>query len=280
MKTTKILGIAVAAVAALSFASCKNANVGVGTSGESGQNSYITKPVKDASIHAELVATCDYTNKTNEYARTMRLFDTNKKGITANLKIENKNDNPGAVSIVFDFFKNNDGTYNFGLVGFKYDNCIKAYCTFYPNVKEEDFEKQNFGKSEEDIIDLTPYFKYTSNEVSNPKLDEKKFLVADQITGGSMVVEVEAMSDATNAYTIRLYPTPEGGDLEKFNMLSNKTDKEKKELNETSKYVLTITKEQIAAKKAGKVENKMGFYANTYANKTLKAAWQVADMSH
>ena len=95
-----------------------------------------------------------------------------------------------------------------------------------------------------------------------------------------MVVEVEAMSDATNAYTIRLYETPAGGDLEKFNMLSNKSDEEKKELNTTSKYVLTITKEQIAAKKAGKLENKMGFYANTYTNKTLKAAWQVADMSH
>ena len=280
MKTTKILGIAVAAVAALSFASCKNANVGVGTSGESGQNSYITKPVKDASIHAELVATCDYTNETNKFARTMRLFDTNKKGITANLKIENKNDNPGAVSIVFDFFKNSDGTYNFGLVGFKYDNGIKAYCTFYYNVKEEDFDEQDFGRKKEDIIDLTPNFKYTSSEGSNPKLDERKFLVAEQITGGSMVVEVEAMSDATNAYTIRLYETPDGGDLEKFNMLSNKSDQEKKELNTTSKYVLTITKEQIAAKKAGKLENKMGFYANTYTNKTLKAAWQVADMSH
>lgn len=280
MKTTKILGIAVAAVAALSFASCKNANVGVGTSGDRGQNSYISKPAKDDSIHAELVATCDYTNNTDSYARTMRLFDNNKKGITANLEITNKNEKPGAVSIVFDFFKNNDGTYNFGLVGFKYDTCNKAYCTFYYNVKEEDFDKQNFGRGTEDIKDLTPNFIYTSGGAQKPKLDKTDFLEADQINGGSMVVEVEAMSGETDAYTIRLYQTPDGGDLKTFNMLSNKSDLEKQALNNTSKYVLTITKKDIDAKKAGKLENKMGFYANTYAGKELKAAWQVADMSH
>ena len=44
--------------------------------------------------------------------------------------------------------------------------------------------------------------------------------------------------------------------------------------------MVTITNEDISKTNKKTPEGKMGFYANVYANQTLKGEWQVADMKH
>ena len=229
----------------------------------------------------------------------MRLFNNKKKGITANIVIQNisNSSNPGVMGFTFDMVKNNDGTYNFCLFGIRNnEGHARAYITYYKNISESNFSADNFGVASDDKTnqkDITGWKKGSSNATENNGFVEFEDI---KVTNGqlSCVVEIEALAketktsendetlsvDSNNAYNVRIYKTPENGDLSEFNGLSNKTDTAKTNITSTAVYSVVIPRESIDDSTDKTIEAKMGFYANVYANQTLKGEWQVADMKH
>ena len=290
----KILMGAVALALAVAFAGCKNAN---DTVGEAEMISYTSST--NSTTKAEATASINYNNPTGDFARGMRLFNNKKKGITANIVIQNisNSSNPGVMGFTFDMVKNNDGTYNFCLFGIRNnEGHARAYITYYKNISESNFSADNFGVASDDKTrqkDITGWKKGSSNATENNGFVEFEDIT---VTNGqlSCVVEIEALAketetsendetlsvDSNNAYNVRIYKTPENGDLSKFNGLSNKKDSAKTNITNTAVYSVAIPRDSIDDSTDKKIEAKMGFYANVYAGQTLKGEWQVADMKH
>ena len=296
MKTTKILGIAVAAVAALSFASCKNANV----KNAIGEVAFEYNPKTNATTGAEATANVNFTNaNVSEYARGMLTFNNKKKGITAKIVMQGLDtnaSNPGLMGIVFNM-KKVDGKYNFCVLGFKNNGGHpKAYVSYYTGVSEADFSKQDFGVAESARKDIADWFDL--NEITR-----------DADGNLSLVVEIEALKssedetagdeekfsvDETNAYNIYFYK--DEFPLSAYKNISNKPDNgtnenEKIKISDTefitkedfhgrAKKTIQVKRGEIGINKLSEVEAKMGFYANVYGGQTLKGEWQVADMKH
>lgn len=289
-----LMGGAVALALAVAFAGCKNAN---DTVGEAEMISYTSST--NSTTKAEATASINYNNPTGEYKRGMRLFNNKKKGITANIVIQNisNSSNPGVMGFTFDMVKNNDGTYNFCLFGIRNNGGhARAYITYYKNISESNFSADNFGVASDDKTrqkDITGWKKGSSNATENNGFVEFEDIT---VTNGqlSCVVEIEALAketetsendetlsvDSNNAYNVRIYKTPENGDLSEFNGLSNKKDSAKTNITNTAVYSVAIPRDSIDDSTDKKIEAKMGFYANVYANQTLKGEWQVADMKH
>lgn len=289
MKTTKILGIAVAAVAALSFASCKNANV----KNAIGEVTFAYDPKTNATTGAEATANVNFTNANeSEYARGMLTFNNKKKGITAKIVMQGLDtnaSNPGLMGIVFNM-KKVDGKYNFCVLGFKNNNGHpKAYVSYYTGVSEADFSKQDFGVAEsarkdiEDWFDLTGVTRGADGTLSLVVEIEALKASGDDTTGD----EEQFSSDSTNAYNIYFYNGDEP--LSYFIGISNKKESDyvddKNSLSKTQLHNKAVKKVQVKRGKIGieklsEVEAKMGFYANVYGGQTLKGEWQVADIKH
>lgn len=196
MKTTKILGIAVAAAAVLSFASCKNANV----KNAIGELTFAYDPKTNATTGAEATANINFTNANeSEYARGMLTFDNKKKGITAKIVMQGLDtnaSNPGLMGIVFNM-KKVDGKYNFCLLGFKNNGGHpKAYVSYYTGVSEADFSKQDFGVAKGARIDIADWF-----DLNEVRRDNEGTL--------SCIVEIEALKSSKDDTT---------GDGEKFSV--------------------------------------------------------------
>lgn len=292
-----LMGGAVALALAVAFAGCKNANDTVGNAAVVDSIAYIAS--KNSTTNAEATASINYNNPTGDFARGMRLFNNKKKGITANIVIQNisNSSNPGVMGFTFDMVKNNDGTYNFCLFGIRNNGGhARAYITYYKNISESNFSADNFGVASDDKTrqkDITGWKKGSSNATENNGFVEFEDIT---VTNGqlSCVVEIEALAketktsendetlsvDSNNAYNVRIYKTPENGDLSEFNGLSNKTDTAKTNITSTAVYSVVIPRDKIDASTDKPIEAKMGFYANVYANQTLKGEWQVADMKH
>lgn len=296
MKTTKILGIAVAAVAALSFASCKNANV----KNAIGEVAFEYNPKTNATTGAEATANVNFTNaNVSEYARGMLTFNNKKKGITAKIVMQGLDtnaSNPGLMGIVFNM-KKVDGKYNFCVLGFKNNGGHpKAYVSYYTGVSEADFSKQDFGVAESARKDIADWFDL--NEITR-----------DADGNLSLVVEIEALKssedetagdeekfsvDETNAYNIYFYK--DEFPLSAYKNISNKPEKgenneqkieiskdtylTKEAFHTKAKKTIQVKRGKIGIENLNEVEAKMGFYANVYGGQTLKGEWQVADMKH
>lgn len=254
---------------------------------------------KNSTTNAEATASINYNNPTGDFARGMRRFNNKKKGITANIVIQNisNSSNPGVMGFTFDMVKNDDGTYNFCLFGIRNNGGhARAYITYYKNISESNFSADNFGVASDDKtnqIDITGWKKGSNNTTENNGFVEFEDITV--INGQlSCVVEIEALAketetsendetlsvDSNNAYNVRIYKTPENGDLSEFNGLSNKKDSAKTNITNTAVYSVAIPRDSIDDSTDKKIEAKMGFYANVYANQTLKGEWQVADMKH
>ncbi|MGN0732458.1 MAG: hypothetical protein ACI4MA_11220 [Treponema sp.] len=254
---------------------------------------------KNSTTNAEATASINYTNPTDSFARGMRLFNNKKKGITANIVMQNMSNSsdPGVMGFTFDMVKNDDGTYNFCLFGIRNNGGhARAYITYYKNISESNFSADNFGVASNDTTrqkDITGWKKG-----SNSATENNGFVEFDDIKVAngqlSCVVEIEALAttaidtgndeylaaDQNNAYNVRIYTTPENGNLSEFNGLSNKKDSAKTAITNKAVYSVVIPRTSIDDSSTKTIEAKMGFYANVYAGQTLKGEWQVADMKH
>lgn len=297
MKTTKILGIAVAAVAALSFASCKNANV----KNAIGDVTFTYNSKTNATTGAEATANVNFTNaNVSEYARGMLTFNNKKKGITAKIVMQGLDtnaSNPGLMGIVFNM-KKVDGKYNFCVLGFKNNNGHpKAYVSYYTGVSEADFSKQDFGVAESARTDIADWFVLDEVTRDNGTLSLVVEIEALKASGDDTTGDEEEFSvDTSNAYNIYFYK--DEFPLSVYKNISNKpqegtsdNDKQKikiaenqyitkKEFHKKAIKTISVERDKIGITKLREVEAKMGFYANVYGGQTLKGEWQVADMKH
>lgn len=296
MKTTKILGIAVAAVAALSFASCKNANV----KNAIGDVKFTYSPETNKTTGAEATANVNFTNPNeSEYARGMLTFNNKKKGITAKIVMQGLDtnaSNPGLMGIVFNM-KKVDDKYNFCVLGFKNNGGHpRAYVSYFTGVSEADFSKQNFGvpvspdQNIEDWFDLTGVTRGADGTLSLV-VEIEALKASDDKTAGD---EEEFSVDTSNAYNIYFYK--DEFPLSAYKNISNKPEKgenneqkieiskdtylTKEDFHKKAKKTIQVKRGAIGIEKLSEVEAKMGFYANVYGGQTLKGEWQVADMKH
>lgn len=294
MKTTKILGIAVAAAAVLSIAGCKNASTTLG------DVTIAYNPKTNATTGAEATANVNFTNANeSEYARGMLRFDNKKKGITTKIVmqgLDTNESNPGLMGIVFNM-KKVDGKFNFCVLGFKNNSGHpEAYVSYYTGVSEADFSKQDFGVAKGARKDIADWF--VLNEITR-----------DADGNLSLVVEIEALKslkddttgdgekfsvDETYAYNIYFYK--DEFPLSAYKNISNKpeegTNNDDKIKISDSEYItkkifhnkaikkIQVKRGDIGIENLSEVEAKMGFYANVYGGQTLKGEWQVADMKH
>ena len=300
MKTTKILkGVAIAAMT-LSLTGCimPGKSLGFTEIKVDGKN--------NSAIGQIAKGTIDFTNNdANKYCRGIQLFSNKKKGITTKIELQNltaDTSNPGVMGIAFDFTQNKDKTYNFCLFGMR-NNCghIQAYVTYYKNVAEEDFTKENFGKPVvSDVANTDEQKDIEGWRAKNSAIIEesKGFVQLNDFTisnkSESLVVEIEALNskeessgndekiavDANYAYKVRIYKVPEDGNLTNFNDLSNKKGEAKTTITNTAKAELKIPRAKVDATTDKAIQAQMGFYANVYGGKTLTGEWIIADMKH
>lgn len=266
-KITKVLMAAVA-VSTLCFAGCKNANEVLGE----GFVDYTTKSEVEG---AEAVATIDYTNEDpNAIKRGLRFYSNKKKDIAVNVVMDNSNDDPGFMSVIFNKTENEDGTLNFIALGYNAKNSggkAKIACSYYKNVSTADFEKENFGRTGDyakdcieilegkgglEIIDISPVsgkltvgFVITANEGETP--------YEVRVYGNKTATELNAIADA---------------------IASKTTDDDGVIAGSVKEF--SITNSDLGRTDTKKIDAGIGFYANVYAGKTLKGEWQVADISH
>lgn len=263
-KLLKVLMAAVA-VSTLCFAGCKNANDLLGEE----FIDYTTKANKDTG--AETTASIDYTNETDDIERGIRLLDDKVKDIAVNVVMENSDDDPGFMSVIFNKTENDDGTLNFIALGFNSNttgNKAKMACTYYKNVSTADLTAKNFNRPKSDCIELMP------------NRDDEGFATTSitPVNGKLAVGFVITAKEGTTPYEVRVY--------------KNKTTNELNEIADAiakgSTYETPELKFDITNSDLGRIgddstkiiEAKIGFYANVYKGLTLKGEWQVADISH
>lgn len=269
-----LMGGAVALALAVAFAGCKNAN---DTVGEAEMISYTSST--NSTTKAEATASINYNNPTGEYKRGMRLFNNKKKGITTKfvLDVSNSN-NPGLLGIVFDLTDNKDGTMNFCVVGVKSNPSkgkAETYVTYFKNVSESNFDKQNFGVSGSNLVYLEPADNSNTELNISPKDGKLNIGVKIEALKATDIVADDGYDykDTSNAYKISWF-TADETDVT-AHLKNGQGDN-----GDTAIHTYHISREKIGATTDKLIEAKMGFYANVYANQTLKGEWQVADMKH
>lgn len=273
-KLLKVLMAAVA-VSTLCFAGCKMADDVIG-------GDFIDYTTKSEVEGAEAVATINYTNEdAKEIKRGLRFYSNKKKDIAVNVVMENAKVSSGFMSVIFNKTENKDEeeTLNFIALGFNSNstgNTAKIACTYYKNVKKEDFAAANFGKTDtdkssldDDIQELMPNANKDGFVVTDIAPDaDGKLNVGFVITAkkGEIPYEVRVYKDKTAAELNQI-----ADDLDKGNTVA-----EPECFFDISEDDLDLERTADSAK----IEAGIGFYANVYARKTLKGEWQVADMSH
>lgn len=269
-----LMGGAVALALAVAFAGCKNAN---DTVGEADLINYTSST--NSTTKAEATASINYTNSTGDYKRGMRLFNNKKKGITTKfvLDVSNSN-NPGLLGIVFDLTDNKDGTMNFCVVGVKSNPSkgkAETYVTYFKNVRESNFDKQNFGVSGSNLVYLEPADNSNTELAISPKDGKLNIGVKIEALKATDIVTDDGYDskDTSNAYKISWF-TADETDVT-AHLKNGQGDN-----GATAIHTYSIPREKIGAKTDKPIEAKMGFYANVYAGQTLKGEWQVADMKH
>lgn len=263
-KITKVLMAAVA-VSTLCFAGCKMADDVIGGD----FIDYTTKFNKETG--AEVTASIDYTNETDDTERGIRLLNDKKKDIAVNIIMDDVASKSGFMSVIFNKTENEDDTLNFIALGFNSKttgNKAKMACTYYKNVSTADLTAKNFNRPKSDCIELMP------------NRDDDGFATTSitPVNGKLTVGFVITAKEGTTPYEVRVY--------------KNKTTNELNEIADAiakgSTYETPELKFDITNSDLGRIgddstkiiEAKIGFYANVYKGQTLKGEWQVADISH
>lgn len=266
-KITKVLMAAVA-VSTLCFAGCKNANDVIGGD----IFDYTTD--KNDDTGAEITASIDHTNASEEeIERGILLFNNKKKDIAVNVVMDDANNVPGFMSVVFNQTKNKDGTYNFIALGFNSNTTgkkAKIACTYYKNVDKEDFTKLDFGRTGADCKEILANTWFNSN-------------ISPDANGKLNVGFVITANKGSDPYTVRIYGNKTAKQL---NAIADAIGSEKTDDDAvigTPEKEFKITAAELGLERtadSAKIEAGIGFYANVYAGKTLKGQWQVGDISH
>lgn len=202
-----------------------------------------------------------------------------------NVVMENAEDPSGFMSVIFNKTENKDDTLNFIALGFNSNttgNKAKIACTYYKNVKKEDFAEANFGKTDTEKSSLDDDIQELM-----PNADEYGFVgtnIVPDANGKLNVGFVITANKGSDPYTVRIYANKTAKELKE---IADAIDSEKTDDDDvigTPAKQFNITAAQLGLERtaaSAKIEAGIGFYANVYAGgNTLKDEWQVADISH
>jgi len=265
-KFTKVLMAAVA-VSTLCFAGCKNANDLLGEE----FIDYTSKADKDTG--AEATASIDYTNETDDIERGIRLLDDKVKDIAVNVVMEDAENAPGFMSVIFNKTENEDGTLNFIALGFNSKdttgNKAKIACTYYKNVDKAGFKEVDFGRTGTDCKEILANTWFNSNITPDA---EGKLNVGFVITANK----------GLEPYTVRIYANKTAKELNDIADAIGSTKTDDDGVIGTPEKEFNITANELGLERnadSAKIDAGIGFYANVYEGKTLKGEWQVGDIS-
>lgn len=242
---------------------------------------YDTKNQEDG---AEAVGSVDYKNETDSMKRTLRIMNLKKKDIALNVIMENKNADSGLMGIIFNKTDNKDGTINFILLGYKAEGGVPiATLTAYKNISKKDFEAKNFNAGEEPLANTEgSVYHIATGPASIDFFPDNgwKDLGNSFVDGNNLKVGfVVTAKEGAIPYEIRMYA---GKTVEELNAIADAIATPSADDNEVigNPEVISITNTMLNRTETSKIEAGIGFYANVYANKTLKGQWRVADISH
>ncbi|MBR5646841.1 MAG: hypothetical protein IKX23_09400 [Treponema sp.] len=264
--TKKILAVAVA-VAGLSLMGCP-------------------MPLGDGLISS--TGQVDYTNENEtEYARDFSQLPAKHEDFAVKITLENAKDSPGVMGAAFDMTQNDDGSWNFGVVGIQcYGGAKKYYVSHFFNTKKEDWNSNNFGvsakKSGFDSSVDTPYeivlkdfTVLPSNAYTYSDEEGLSCVVLIQTTNqcgyNINIVKPEAWENATGTTAAKF--TSLVSDSSKLSSLTN-THTGYTYDAENDKWLNPAGKESnIVAAEPGHIEAKVGYYVNIYGQKTMKGSF-------
>ena len=137
------------------------------------------------------------------------------------------------------------------------------------------FDKQNFGVSGSNLVYLEPADNSNTELDISPKDGKLNIGVKIEALKKEATSEGDGYDgqDQNNAYKISWF-TADETDVT-VNLKNGKGDG-----GSDAIHTCEISRDKIDATTDKTIEAKMGFYANVYANQTLKGEWQVADMKH
>lgn len=262
--TKKILAVAVA-VAGLSLMGCP-------------------MPLGDGLISSTGVV--NYTNDSDEWARDFSQLPAKHEDFGVKITLKNAKDGPGVMGAAFDMTQNDDGTWNFGLVGIRwYGGNRQYYVSHFFNTNKEDWNKNNFGvsatKNAYDGNTTTPYeivvkdfTALSTSSYSYSDLEGLACIVLIQTTNqcgyNINIVKPEAWENAT------------GTNAEIFNSLVSDSMRVASISNTQTGYKNVSTdpnnpdwrnpagkKDNIVSSEPGHIEAKVGYYVNIYSNKKM-----------
>ena len=242
---------------------------------------YDTKNQEDG---AEAVGSVDYKNETDSMKRTLRIMNLKKKDIALNVIMENKNADSGLMGIIFNKTDNKDGTINFILLGYKAEGGVPiATLTAYKNISKKDFEAKNFNAGEEPLANTEGSVYHRATGPASIDFfpgNGWKDLGNSFVDGNSLKVGfVVTAKEGNTPYEIRMYA---GKTVDELNDIADAIATPSADDDEVigNQVPISITNEMLNRSETSKIEAGIGFYANVYANKTLKGEWRVADISH
>ena len=275
--TKKILAVAVA-VAGLSLMGCP-------------------MPLGDGLISSTGVV--NYTSDEQEgvYARDFSQLAQKHEDYVVRITLENANEGPGVMGAAFDMTQNDDGSWNFGLVGIRrYNGKNQFYVSHYFNTSKEEWSDKNFGaynhstgkditKNAYDPNTTTPY------EVVVVALpDSSETLTSSMCSysneeGLSCVVLIQTTNQC--GYNINIvkpetWDNATGTKAEKFNLLVSDSMRVASISNTVTGYKDVSTdpnnpdwrnpagkKDNIVSSEPGHIEAKVGYYVNIYPKKSM-----------
>lgn len=242
---------------------------------------YDTKNQEDG---AEAVGSVDYTNETASMKRTLRIMNLKKKDIALNVIMENKNADSGLMGIIFNKTDNKDGTINFILLGYKAEGGVPiATLTAYKNISKKDFEAHNFNAGDEPLENTQGSLYHSATGPASIDFfpdNGWKNLGSPFVDGNNLKVGfVVTAKEGDTPYEIRMYA---GKSVDELNDIADAIATPSADDDEVigNPEVISITNTMLNRSETSKIEAGIGFYANVYANKTLKGEWRVADISH
>jgi len=265
--TKKILAVAVA-VAGLSLMGCP-------------------MPLGDGLISSTGVV--DYTNESGEWARDFSQLPAKHEDFAVKITLENAKDCPGVMGAAFDMTQNDDGTWNFGVVGIRrYNNKVQYYVSHFFNTNKADWSSSNFGVSKTktafDKNATEPYEIHITTGGNDGIIDLNSscYSYSDE-EGLSCVVLIQTTNQC--GYNINIvkpedWENASGTQSAKFASLIS----DSKNLNSITNTVTGFTydsekgkwlnpageESNIVANEPGHIEAKVGYYVNIYNEKTMK----------
>lgn len=251
----KIAAVTIAAAALFAFAGCSD---------DDDPNEMITKV-------SSKEYTIEYSNESSEISRGYKSTALKHSGGFFVIEIENQKSDQsaadGVMGVIFDLHENSEKK-DFYVIGVNYGYENKKqfgyYASKFRNVT--DLQAANFGAGKDHVYYPESLTDFDSATDPTELVLEKAFAYNANITpdkNGKIKVAID-VSMNEGAYTVKMY---------KASDLNEKEDGVKESataiIDETIPATITgYTKEE---------QGKIGFYANVYANKTLKGTWKLPD---